>query len=225
MKNNISGCNQYKHHCRKLKVSCLGENAGFIKIPDIAPIRRIKAIIQRPVNGLDSWYDNKFKPWLEKWVRRAVIAGMFIFALYFVYLTGTQAGKQTIIYEGEAQVINTMPQSIAELKARTINKLAEQCETKGIEEPDAAIILDSNNKMSIGRYMWQIESVQHYAKLLYNQELSRKEAILIALDEGKINLGELTTKVMFDIQEGYEEWHTCSELLELDKEVEIINSL
>ena len=38
------------------------------------------------------------------------------------------------------------------------------CETPGIKEPDATIVLHSNNEMSIGSWQWQTKSIQHYVK-------------------------------------------------------------
>lgn len=138
--------------------------------------------------------------------------------------------KDTIKYEAIHQVaaIDTLgaryEKKVEELKQGVLDSLAS-CETNGVKEPNAAIILDTNNKMSIGRYMYQITTVQHYVKVFYEREIDRREAILIALDSGSVPLDELTEKIIFEDSKGIGNWHNCNKKNGLSKEIEVIKKL
>lgn len=97
------------------------------------------------------------------------------------------------------------------------------CETGSVEEQDAAIILDSNGRMSLGRYQWQRESVQHYYKVLYGEDISRVEAIEIAVDRERAT--ELTRDVLFGEDKGWANWLNCSNRTGIAKQIELINKL
>lgn len=125
----------------------------------------------------------------------------------------------------EAEVINNLPEKITELENEVMADLAS-CETRGVNEPDAAIILDTNDAMSIGRYMYQIRTVQHYAHVFYDVELSRKEAIQVAIDaHPDISLDDMTRKVIFEDSKGIDNWYNCNVKLGLEAKIEIIKSL
>ena len=117
-----------------------------------------------------------------------------------------------------------------EAKIDTIKKSIVQelyaCETSGVVEPQATIILDANNQMSIGKAQWQIESVQYYVKKIYQKEISRTDAIEIAIDRNKdISLDMLTTEVLFDTKNGWKNWLLCGKKLNIPTKIEIINQL
>lgn len=91
------------------------------------------------------------------------------------------------------------------------DKLVEDirnCERSIYNESDAPIILDTNKKMSIGTFMYQKTTVQHYYKTLYGQKITPKEATLIALDENKAR--ELTYDIIFKDSKGIANWHNCA---------------
>jgi hypothetical protein len=116
-------------------------------------------------------------------------------------------------------------EKIDALKQDILDRLA-QCETGGIVEQNSAIVLDTNNKMSIGRYMWQRESVVYYVKRLYGKDIDRTEAILIAIDEHpSIKLDGLTLDVMFEIKDGADAWYNCTKKHGFKAEISIIKKL
>ncbi len=128
----------------------------------------------------------------------------------------------------------TLEESIEKIKVRTLHKLSAECETKGVKEPDSIVIFDSNNLPSFGKYMWQTDSMQRYVLKWYGKKITRKEAILIALGEGSIDLEEVTRKTLFDEpasqvngrwRGGWANWYNCANKLDLKKEIEIINQL
>jgi excinuclease UvrABC helicase subunit UvrB len=138
---------------------------------------------------------------------------------------GTVTFVRTVTPQTFAAKETTLKEKIDELQNDLMERLAA-CESGDTLEPDAAIILDTNNKMSIGKYMWQVASVQHYVKLFYGREVSRKDATLIALNSHpEISVDELTKKVIFEDDKNLENWHNCSKAKGLYTELEFINRL
>src|SRR4051794_40483230 len=74
---------------------------------------------------------------------------------------------QSIILPQRAEADEVKPdrleQKIDQLKADVVNQISK-CESGQTKEPDAAIILDTNNEMSVGSMMFQLKTVQHYVK-------------------------------------------------------------
>jgi hypothetical protein len=112
---------------------------------------------------------------------------------------------------------------IKDLKQDLLDDLSLNCETKGVDEPDSAIILDSNSKMSIGRFMFQRETVQYFVQKFENRKITKREAIEIAIDP--VRASALAEKILFTEKEGWRHWSNCATLLGLPKEIEIINKL
>lgn len=101
-----------------------------------------------------------------------------------------------------------------------------KCESGGITEPEAAIILDSNNRMSIGKYMWQVTSVQRYVEKYYGQKVDRKTATLIAMDAWPtIPIADLTRTVLFEEGNQAADWKNCATRLGLPEQIRLINKL
>lgn len=161
-------------------------------------------------------------PWIHiTLVTCAVLIGI---ALYGDHWVGQElkAGTALIVPIARADVIVPIGQKIELAKEKIVNDIAS-CESGGVKEPDATLILDSNNQMSIGAWQWQIKSVQHYVNLFEGRTISRVEAIQIAIDHDKAKA--LVTKVLFEEKDGYENWHTCGVKLGVASKIELINSL
>ena len=168
----------------------------------------------RRVNGR---FDS-FKASLSRGVR---VVGRYTLTggvLYGVFMIGafTYSTSST-----EAMMIDTMPQKVAELKADVVERLAG-CESGGFKETDGIIIFDSNKRASIGQLQFQTKTVQHYYKTLYQQEITPKEATLVALDYEKASA--LATDVIFKA-DGIDNWYNCAKKLGLKAEIKIINKL
>jgi len=82
----------------------------------------------------------------------------------------------------------------------------ESCESAGFSEEDAPIIFDSNNKASIGVFQFQKATIIHYFKTLYKEDITPKEAVMIALDEKKSR--QLAEDIVFS--SGLSDWKTCA---------------
>lgn len=117
----------------------------------------------------------------------------------------------------------TMEAKVAMTKDELVESLAKQCETKSAAEPDATIILDTNNQMSIGAFQYQIKTVQQYEKQLYGKDISRVEAIKIAINHQEA--AALTTDILFKVPGGWKNWLTCASNLDLPVQIDLLKKL
>lgn len=114
-------------------------------------------------------------------------------------------------------------QKIETLKADVLARLAK-CETDGVEDPDGAIIFDSNEVPSIGKFQFQRKTIKHYIKTFEGRDITNREAIEIAIDPEKS--GALVGAIIFDNKIPPDtDWYNCSRKLGLVREVEIINKI
>lgn len=111
---------------------------------------------------------------------------------------------------------------IESLKYDVVNRLS-QCESGGAKDPDGLIIFDSNKKASIGRLQFQVSTVQHYYKALYQKTITQKEAIEIATNPEKAK--SLAKDIMFKSKNQANDWYNCAVKLDLNKEIQIIKKL
>jgi hypothetical protein len=99
-----------------------------------------------------------------------------------------------------------------------------KCESGTVKEQNAAVILDTNNEHSFGKYMWQIKSIQFYVDKFYHQKVDRRTAILIALDAyPDIPVDDLTRKVLFEAKNNAADWYNCAQKLGLPGEINLLN--
>lgn len=132
-----------------------------------------------------------------------------------IYVHGENAGIEKMEKESAEKVRH--------LQDGVLETLSVGCESKGVKEPDATIILDSNSRMSIGRFQFQITTVQHYHKKFYGNEISRAEAISIAISKDRAT--ELARKIIFEETGGIGNWVNCAKARGLVPKVEIIKQL
>lgn len=118
----------------------------------------------------------------------------------------------------------TLESKIEKLK----NKLVEDirnCERSKYSENDGIIIFDSNEEASIGTLQFQRKTVIHYYKVLYQKNITPKEAILISLDDTKAKA--LAKDIIFNDSKGWRNWYNCGMKKEINAQakVEIIKEL
>lgn len=119
-------------------------------------------------------------------------------------------------------------QKLEEVKQSILNDL-HTCETpEWVEDKDGAIIFDSNEEASIGRFQFQRNTVKHYIKLRDGREITNSEAIAIAIDSEKAT--KLASWILFDRE--YEgdagftsDWVNCSKWHDLERRVELVREL
>ena len=116
-----------------------------------------------------------------------------------------------------------LARKINRLKDALVNDLAAKCETKGVKDPDGAIIFDSNNEASLGAWMFQRKTVKHYVSVFDGRAIENAEAIAIAIDHDKAFA--LAKKIIFEDKKGVENWHNCAVRLSLYERVDMIKQL
>jgi len=114
---------------------------------------------------------------------------------------------------------------ISDRKYEIVDMLSNQCEVLGIKEhkKDGKIIWDTNNKPSLGRWMFQIDTVKYYSEKLRGEKLSDDEAIILAVTE--IEARELAFEIIWDETGGIYNWKNCMIKLDLKSKIESIRML
>lgn len=152
-------------------------------------------------------------------VSGAVTVVMWLMLGSFLVGNGMQGNRITFVSTAFAGTI--APDKITEAENIVIDEISA-CETKGVKEPDGAIILDSNNRMSVGAWMYQIQTVQQYVKERDGTEITRAEAIQLATTHEKAK--ELTRYILFT-DKGWSNWQNCSNQLGTASKVGLINKI
>lgn len=182
---------------KKIKVTYLGQ-----RLKDIYPHATRFQVLR--------WRFNRF-------MSKVIIIGGFIGYVASAYMIGQMGNPEPVLAQTD-----TFNSRVETLKNEVVEKLAG-CEANGFTSDDAPIILDSNKEISLGRWMYQRDTVIYYVKKLYGQDITRKEAVLIALDDEKG--ASLTKDILFKEANGYKNWAICSKKLGLVNQIEIINKL
>ena len=130
--------------------------------------------------------------------------------------------SNTVEATNSTTIINKMPEKVADLKQEVVEAISG-CEVPGYKPDQAPIILDTNNKMSIGPMMFQVATVQHYMKVLHGQDVTALEATQIALDEKQAKA--LAEKIMFEDAKGVANWWNCMNRTGVKAKIEVIKEL
>jgi len=173
---------------------------------------------KKPVVG--AW--RKFKYVMKKGIRVAVICTFLAGATTGVFTAGKISTTATFVQaEDKSSVI--YQEKVEALKDAVMSKLS-QCESAGHKESDGIIIMDTNDKLSIGQFQWQISSVQHYYKLMTGKDITKKEAIILALNEQEAR--KLAKYVAFETKNKIgKDWVNCNNKYNLDMQVDMIKSM
>jgi len=178
--------------------------------------------------------NGRFKgTWIQKTIHRTIQATkLVIFATVVLSLTGwailsgihlsphiTQASAPGVIDVSE----RLFKDRVEVLKNNIIDTLA-QCENKGYTADGIQMILDTNHKASIGPLMFQVDTVIHYHKLRTNEKLTKKDAIILALDESRAK--DLAKYVLFETPNmAGKDWVNCNKKYGLDEQIKIIKKI
>ena len=162
---------------------------------------------------------------MESVIKGYIAIGSVMVAAYILILIGMAMPRDI----AQAQVIDHSDAryvaKIEALKDAVVTDIGHNCESRGRKTlTDPVIILDTNNRASIGIMQWQVSSVISYYKTLYKRDLSAKEAVMIALDDQKAMA--LAKDVMFLTKnKASKDWYTCSQRMNADERIDIIKSL
>lgn len=123
----------------------------------------------------------------------------------------------------EVVVDRSLQEKISEFKNALLDDL-RSCESPGDTATTKPIIWDVNNKASIGPYRFQEDTVIFYYKTLYGKEISRIEAVEIALREETAR--PLASDIIFTHKNGVaKDWVNCSRRYGLDEQLSVIKKL
>lgn len=120
------------------------------------------------------------------------------------------------------------PDTIEQMKNDVLNRLS-QCESGGRDSEDGIVTFDPDksgkpqNIPSYGIFQFKAPTVQYYHKKRTGEDLTGKEAILLALDDEKAR--ELASWIIFDTDAGSKnDWVICSRVKELNTLVDFVKS-
>lgn len=192
---------------------------------------RTPKIVKLVIKGgpMTAWYPHA--RWFEVIKYKVAILTRKFIGLSFILAVGALLGSYWVgglhTYVAPAQAEDKsgelLASKIESLKDEVVATLSK-CESGGYSEEDGIIIFDSNSKASIGQLQWQVASVIHYYKVLYNKTITRKEAVLIALDKEKAS--SLAKDVGFKTKNKFgKDWYNCSTKHGLDAQVDLIKKL
>ena len=166
------------------------------------------------------WQVLKFK--VARFMRKLGWCFVSVGFLWLVYLAGTFFGAtERILFLDREVKVDTLSTKVRELKEEVLDGL-KACESGGAEESAGLIIYDSNKVASIGSYQFQVKTIIYYYKTLYDKEITKKEAVLIALDD--VRARELASDIIFKA-DGLKNWLNCANKNNLRSGLNIIESL
>ena len=146
---------------------------------------------------------------------------------YGLYYVGGRFNKE-IVYEKQEVIVDNLSQKVNELKGALVSDI-QKCESAGYNEDFGLITFDGHktNKNieipSIGTFQFKKATVIHYYDVLYQKDITGKEAVLIALDDDKA--GQLTSDIIFKTDKGLSNWINCSKKVNATTRLQVINEL
>lgn len=156
-----------------------------------------------------------------KCIKLSVISLSFVLVAYILLQVGSNLYPQTV-YAVQEKLTDSLEVKITQLKSELVKDL-QKCESAGYNENDGILIFDSNKKASIGTLQFQKDTIIHYYKTLYSKDITKKEAVLIALDNEKAE--QLASDIIFETEKGYRNWLNCSNKHGLAERVKFIKGL
>ena len=158
-----------------------------------------------------------------------------VFALSFMGIGMTLAGtiiggKVEALVPELPKTIDLTPAKIEALKADVVDRLLA-CESAGHTEDYGLVTFDQNkagtlssrNTPSFGILQFKVTTVQAFVKKQTGNDITGKEAILLALDAKEARA--LASYVIFDTEGGIFHWANCAEKLKLVEEVTVLKKL
>ncbi len=164
-----------------------------------------------------------FKFRLIRLFRKTVIASFIIGAIVGAYKIGNSSVVVVQADDRSEELSQEILNSTIEALKDEVVETIRSCESGGYSEEDGIIIFDSNNKASIGTLQFQKTTVQYYYKMFYGEEITSKQAVMIALDDKKAS--ELAKRIIFEDSKGWKNWYNCGNKHNIDAEVKVIKKL
>lgn len=176
---------------------------------------------------------HKVYPYATRWqvikwkmgilIRKAVIGAFVLGLIVSAFKVGsTFFGKTVYAQVDKVVTVDNLSEKIEQIKQEALDGISK-CESAGHSEDEGIIIFDTNNRASIGQFQFQKATVIHYYKTLYNQDITPKDAVLIALDSTKAR--KLAYDVIFTTDKGLTNWINCSNKIGLRQTLDLIGKL
>lgn len=151
-------------------------------------------------------------------------------SIYGGYKLGEKSNVQVVMAQTEVDVTDVrFSRKIDELKMKLVDELMA-CESGGYKDEDGLITFDPHrldktlkNAPSIGKLQFKVDTIIYYQKTLYNVNLSRTEAVKLALDTDKAKI--LARDILFKSRNKANDWLNCANKLDLNKKIDIIKQL
>lgn len=175
-------------------------------------------------NKLERDYEGKFtsfKRRVKNFFRMVMIGAGILTASFILIVLGGYVNP-AIKYQTTIAEKDNLTPKVNDIKDKIISDI-QSCESVGHKESDGIIIFDSNKEASIGTLQFQRKTVQHYYKTLYGQDITPKEAILIALDDDKAEA--LAKDIIFKDSKGWKNWFNCGTKTNTETKLKVINEL
>lgn len=134
----------------------------------------------------------------------------------------TYHAPQTQAAEVKVIKVNTLADKIDELKEDVLDTL-KKCESGTATEDSAVINPMDGGSPSFGLYQFKIKTVQHYVQKFESRDITRLEALYIAMD-GESSRA-LAKTVIFDEIGGLWNWKNCTEKHGLANQITLIRKL
>ncbi len=123
----------------------------------------------------------------------------------------------------ERQIINdTLAEKVTEVQNKIVADI-KTGESHSLPESAGLIVFDTNHVASIGNFQFQVKTIQHYYKKFYGQNISQKEAILIALDDTKST--QLAHDILFKEKNGWSNWYNTSKKYNIESRLNLLASI
>ncbi len=155
---------------------------------------------------------------------RALLVVSFVAgAFYSTFKVGVMAASSNVQNFSLEQEVDHLPAKIQELKDELLGTL-RSCEDRGLKSGRHGIITDTNGKISVGPYKFQVSTVQHFVRMKELKEITEIEAVELAMDLEKST--GLASYAIFETPNGVsKDWVNCDRKYDLTAKLNLIKKL
>ena len=157
----------------------------------------------------------------RKGMKTAAVLGVMFGVIALIVIVNT-ANKTEYSVIPEVHAEPSFEGKIEDLKADVVERL-KQCESREATEDDAVINPHDGGSPSFGLLQFKLATVQHYVKKFEGKDITRYEALQIAMDEERARA--LAKQVIFEEVGGVFNWENCTRIQNLAPRIEVIREL
>lgn len=156
--------------------------------------------------------------------RVIIVIGIMTTGYMFTVNYTVSNAKQVMAqqYETRVNIVKSNNSNKIDVLKNDVLDRLKQCESGKLKLSDAPILLDTNNKISIGMFMFQRDTIIYYYTKLYHKNITKQEAVEIALSP---RARTLASDIIFKEKGGIFNWRNCARQKGLTTEVTIIKRI